>query len=223
MGNDNHCVVIVGVNDDSVCLNDPATFPFLEATFEQLIDAKAYAAPKSGDKEIGAGYRHDLDQELEELEREEKTPGVFQMVSVTPNGVHAPLLNPVKDGESNDGGLLQVSFDVMQGEWLEIGQVVDPESLGDFFLAYKSTDAARVTDVRPHDNECEFPQLDFDLVSGLGDGWYWLQQVGDHPTAGGQTCPQLWFWDASLITDPTEKSRVLVLENRKDVDSWMQR
>lgn len=45
---DHHCVVIVGASENEVCLNDPATFPFLESSYEQLIDARAYK-PRKGD------------------------------------------------------------------------------------------------------------------------------------------------------------------------------
>lgn len=211
VGIDNHCVVIVGVNDDySFCIHDPATFPFLEASIDQLLDAGAHA-------------------DFEGKKREEThdpfarpNTASLQFVAVTPKGVEIPLLDFTKSlnkvlpdlGDTEDfnlEGVLKVAIDNQQARETR----PDPQ-FGDFFLVQHVESTTCPIESRREG----LPELAATLLQGLPLGWYWLQLL-EHPIAPGKLVPTLWFWAAGELVESREEA-ILVLAKVKpnDDNSW---
>ena len=215
--NDHHCVVIVGAKDDSVCVNDPATFPFLEATFAQLIDARAYVPEQGADGEIGAWVIDD--DPGDPIEGRPVAP--FQMVSVTPKDVVTPLLDFV--GEIADEGLLRWAIEFQEAEARKLKAKLPVKNFGDFFLCQKHS-GDNGEEVNFTSKREGFPDVDFALLNKIPDSWYWVQLL-DHPHSTGGERRTLWFWSASAKEHEIEDSLALVLieNNPGDEKAWIVR
>ena len=220
---DNHCVVVVGVNDeDSFCIHDTATFPFLEATIDQLIDAGANGNYKRNNGEVEARTEI-LDLEDPEIKEQfaELTPPQF--IAVTPEGVKTPLLDFTesfdkiveelgKDPEFNFQGILRTAIDNQQMHAKSVEELSLDPNFGEFFLA-NLVDPVTGKFVSKRDGLPEFPAQ---LISKLSPGWYWIQAV-DHPVERGARVPTFWFWFASDLEINRDEA-MLVLRNFKN--SW---
>ena len=215
--NDHHCVVIVGASEKKVCINDPATFPFIEASFQQLYDARAYM-PKQRDEAI-CGEAIDQMRTIDPAESHDQKLPPFRFVSVTPREVKLPLLDFVinkRDDEktlvdiiSGQIGLLRLAFDTQQEERLQMKQpdAIVP-NIGRYFLVQKRTgdnDAVQLISRR-----AGLPDFDWSLVTGIPDDWYWVQSV-KHPLTLEDHRQMLWFWRASATGNEIRSAKTIVL------------
>lgn len=229
--NDHHCVVIVGASNEKVCINDPATFPFLEAHYGQLIDARAYMPRKGeqiGANENGEEYILEEDEVLKPLDSE---LAPFRMIAVTPANVRAPLLDFSREPEVNEDmaleedstrlarpkpvpgpGIMRIAFDRQQEERLGSGIEQIVPKLGKYFLAEKTTDAKGQIFLRSWRDG--LPDFDRNLLSEVENDIYWVQFVEhDVQNLNGewQEKPTLWFWRASATEDEIYSSHVVTL------------
>jgi hypothetical protein len=215
--NDRHCVVIVGVSDNSVCLHDPATFPFLEATYSQLIDARAYVPNPDADNEVGA--------QVVEDDPDDPIAGIlvapFQMVSVTARPVMVSLLDHIGEYADAKEGLLRTAMEIQESEYRDFGIQSITREFGDFFLLQKKSDSERHT---LDSQRKELPELDQHLLAELADSWYWVQKR-HHPTTSNEFRQTLWFWNACAAADELVESLVMVLiqQTPNDDSSWIKR
>lgn len=189
---DNHCVVIVGRNEDatSFLLNDPATFPFVKCSPAQLFDARAYRS-FARDNEI-ASRRFVLGNYVTEADL-----GRFQFISVGPKEVNLWLLNFAGDALKQRGGLLAAVLKSM----------VDPSApMG---IRYDRL-VSRLENLDLHlgrwSNSHGFafrsgfeiaPDLAEELANvGLIDNrWYWVSRIS-HPDINGKYVESFSLWDA---------------------------
>lgn len=215
---DNHCVVVCGANsNEGFCVNDPATFPFLEASIDQLLDAGAYAK----DGEIGD--RISLDEGPDKVTI--PTVGPPQFIAITPSGVAAPLLDFTEsvrkvipeaknDSSFNLQGVLRTSVDVRQAYASSVGHQDLSLKIGSFFLVEHSKNG-----VKPKSRRSGFPNLDPELLNDLTQGWYWVESI-DHPFGAEQLLPTLWFWNASDLSERENVALVLARQEPGDAGSW---
>ena len=214
---DNHCVVIVGVSQNKVCINDPASFPFLEATFDQLIDARAYGqvANQVNQDQDDAGSQPPVNEPNPIRDRQP-----FQFIAVTPKEVVVPLLNfsdevfkiipeteaMYASGDFDQQGVLPTAIDYQIASLVQLellnGHTFMP-NFGRFRL--RQWDGSRLAGASGD----EGMNVDSSLLTGLELGWYWIQAL-DHPNQEKETVPQLWFWTASRLADRDEPDWVLV-------------
>ncbi len=228
--NDHHCVVVIGASSNRVCINDPATFPFVEASYNQLIDARAYL-PKSED-EIGS---ESVDEwtNIDPDEFASEKPAPFRMIAVTTREVNAPLLDFVmekKQGESQDvitrpgrRGVMRTAFNMQQEERLLMGQKdeIVPQ-LGTYFLVEKLLGESSKVLLKAH-RLGGLPTFDWALLQGISDGWYWIQMV-KHPVKLDDQRNMLWFWPATLIENDADMTpSVVLVQDNEDEDIWEQR
>ena len=226
-GNDHHCVVIVGASNNKVCINDPATFPFLEVDFGQLIEARAYL-PKHGEEEIGAESAAEMCAvDPAEFASNELAP--FRMISVTPSSVKAPLLDFVmkKRGDDSESitlpgstGVMKKAFDTQQEERSLMGQEGEiVPMLGRYYLVHKRSGSTG--EVRLDSKRSGLPDFDRSLLTGIVDDWYWVQEV-EHPISKGEKRQMLWFWRASAEEGEIDGALVIVLvqENESDENAY---
>jgi hypothetical protein len=71
---------LIGSNENSLVINDPATFPFIKCTASQLIDARCYRVSNPNEPEF--------DQQVTE-----KDLGFFDIITVMPKDIRLPLLS----------------------------------------------------------------------------------------------------------------------------------
>lgn len=222
--NDHHCIVVVGASATHVCINDPATFPFVEATYSQLIDARAYL-PEKGEEEIGAGSPN----KREEIDTDEFEPAPFRMIAVTPKGVKTPLLDFVMEKKRDEDpdvitrpgktGVMKMAFDKQQEERVLMGQAGEiVPNLGTYYLVEKKTDHS--SGIQLESRRIGLPEFDWRLLGETPDDWYWIQQV-EHPVAFDQMRNMLWFWRASVDEDEISPLPAIVLvQSTADGTTW---
>jgi hypothetical protein len=177
-----HAVVLVGWHggDDAYVLNDPATYPFLTATIDQLLDVRR--------------YRHEaIDGELKESD-----VGPFLCLPITPETVAQTLMNLPLDLSRGQvvPGLLEIAAAL---------QTV-PVAANRAGLSY-SADAYRPGTFRllaPGDpngwDQAGFSTVDDETRSAVRDisrkQYYWVQAI-DRPDRAGRSLRSLWVWDAT--------------------------
>ena len=183
---EHHAVVFVGCHEteDSFLLNDPATYPFLSATFEQVLDARRYYLAKN---HVPVTRNMVLE------------PPTF--IAVTPKEVEFPLLNAYVD-KSTRVGLLRVAqhlqtAPVGRKEILRFeATTYDP---GDWRLLNlaQSDSVIDAAIVRWLPRPCV--RMLHELLAGgeIPGTWYWIQYL-DHADKNSQSCQSVWLWDATM-------------------------
>ena len=178
-----HAVVLVGCHDanDKFIINDPATYPFLSTTIDQILNVRRYRKAAS-------------DGQLSESDL-----GPFLCMAITPAPIRQSLLDLPADEQGNRQipGLLKVA-DALQGDSgvsnrLGLTYAGNDCHPGCFRLMEVSNGVAgwKEAGVPPFDNEVQTK------VGGLlQQGWYWIQQI-DRPDQTGKTAKSLWIWDAT--------------------------
>lgn len=192
LAHDNHCVVIVGRNDDatSFLLNDPATFPFVKCTPAQLFDARAYRS-FAKDKVIPT-KRYPI------TEVTEADLGRFQFISAGPKGVNLWLLNLAGDANPQRGGLLGAVQKSLCSPSSPMGirydnHVSRVENL-DLHLGQWSQSSGMIL---RSDFEIESYFADELMNAGLIDRrWYWISHI-NQPDKTGEFVESFSVWDAS--------------------------
>ncbi len=181
---ENHAVVLTGYSTkdhENFLINDPATYPFLKASIDDLFRVRPYH-----------GEHHWVD-----------TPfplDLFSFISPTHRDVNVPLLRFVTGEFSNelsDCGLLHLALQALHEdssslfcESLTTNQL--SEIVGEFVLVHPERDFS---------NACSYVAvLIREAFSTLLDsrsipqGWYWVQFI--RPNAKGQHKGLLRLWDA---------------------------
>lgn len=188
---DHHCVVVVGRNMDASCflLNDPATFPFVKCTPEQMFNARNYRS-----------FTNALNNQSEKVVSETDL-GQFQFLSITPPGVNLWLLGLVGDAIPSRGGLLSA----IQTSMID----------GSFGITYPRQ-AAAAKNLNMHLGKFnEEGQLNFrsnlelepDCLRAIQAArlpkqfWYWVSEV-DSVDKTQVYQRSLAFWDASQEFKP---------------------
>lgn len=216
---DNHCVVIIGCSQNRLIFNDPATFPFLEATYDEFLACRATRIVKSGTSRARLSC-----EEADGLE----------LVTPTPEGVGAALLSRVvgdsscirKPGlatrvempKASCQGVIDraIGFqDIGTKSPLQFKAGIRPGYPGEFYLmqvfAQPDSDIRRV---EPRREPLPFEHRDragVAMLAGLSEGWYWLQHVGEPNSKPGgepESVESLWFWNAGHDTLPGHPARV---------------
>jgi hypothetical protein len=181
-----HAVVLVGchtTNQDQYLLNDPLTYPFLEASFDDLCLIRCYheAVP---DEDLPNGPQRPL-----------------EFISATPPAIKLPLLNVPLD-ESHRPGLM-ISAHAIQTDWrprppdFRVPRYASAEyrpgelRLIDFSLSKRQLKAR----LRPFCPPKAIEPLVNEVGRSLPKRWYWVQYL-DFPDHDGQTAASLWLWNA---------------------------
>lgn len=175
-----HSVVVVGFSDNGFVINDPATYPFLVASLEQLVMIRPYM-PQG--------------KSVEERLLTEDDVGAFEFISVTPKGVRMPLLNTGIEPDFETSGLLKAASE--EHHFGDQAGLTYPQDTYDYGRLYLGAVHERKFEFVG----TEFPKLDQETLSHLqeaflGPRWYWVQHLpyGDQQ---GKTLESMWFWDAS--------------------------
>jgi hypothetical protein len=182
----NHAVVLVGWRDtgkkDEFVINDPATFPFIPLTDEQLIDARQYRS-----NVVGRSLKATDVQEY------------WQCLPITPKEVIVPLLDRRVAGSDKsrlqqDPGLITLAR-IVQG-WAGSASPCD--------LKYdldRGEPQFRLIDLRKEESEWQRLELNCDdgipaCVRRLVPDIYWAQYL-DWEDGNGRTRCSVWLWYAS--------------------------
>lgn len=187
-----HAVLLTGCHRrkaDEFLLNDPASFPFLQASVHQLYEARCHREDVPDDK---------LD---------ESTLGPFRFLPVTPPKVNLPFLDfwpgrTVETSRAKPLSGLRRHLEKLQPVFApQVHPTLpryDPSRLpGELRLV-------ELGDATSADLRRRFPHLPreairwvLDSLKGglLSHGWYWIQFL-DTPDFGNRFRRSLWFWNA---------------------------
>ncbi len=222
-----HAVLVVGLGNrdrddrDRFLINDPTTYPFLEASALELAQARQY---------------------IEGGEITKGRLGPIQFISVAPQEIRLPLMNASTGGVVRTG--LSTFADVLQIFSLRLGlpEFVDHGGwLGDFRLVDLRWCSSTSTeeDARRFENRLAHlsaAALDF-LTRLVRKGaipakWCWLQYGS--PEAEEGPGASVWIWDATAPTPPeslmdpeTSEAALEVIRDKylmsvlvRDMDGW---
>lgn len=186
---ENHFVLLGGVNKrgTTYILHDPATVPFLQCTFDDLLKSR----------------------------RDCKThPGVldrFRIFPVVPCEVRSSLLDTSRDESDDEVGRAPINPGLMRtvrrlqtrGEIVVDGVRFHPYrndvySPGDFLLIKRTDNDAHARLCRFLDDERLVHLVEEAITAeNLCDHWVWLQRI-DSPSFDPTPEPRLWLWDAEV-------------------------
>lgn len=222
-GRASHCVLVVGCSDKHFIINDPATFPFLQCSEEQLIAICAYDLQSEAE-----GPSYDLDDVTLEPVVDRKlaqplakasppllaAPSLFVAISVTDSDVLLPLLDPGREPVVNqDNHLARYGLFTAINSTLYDGsksglKLADPlclaSNLGEIYLATlnRSGTLSSSREGLPSDFSC----AEAVKLKQLAPGKFWVHHV---PVLQGsdvassfnfnenaELLDSLWFWDA---------------------------
>lgn len=188
-----HAVLAVGCGDNTFILNDPATFPFLEARIDQIFDAGCYIQ----------GSRTELCKGL--------------ILPVTPHGVKLPLLSPVPETTASSQkpakrpGLFAIIAALQNYSGSGFPQVIDPWRTSDFRLCQLAELPQRL---QTYKRFATADTLAVDLLQDLllnhsiqSTRYCWIQFALDSGT--------VWIWDgerpAVEVTVPAARSHLIAI------------
>lgn len=176
-----HAVVLVGWHprSDQFIVNDPATYPFLPATAEQIVDIRRY-------KESAQDGR---------LRAQDVGP--LECIPVTPAGVKLTLFNVIIS-DSPDGSKREVTGLLQGAETLQAGWGGgNPAMLRYHGATYAPGEFRLVRWRRQGPPQPLLSQpVELALRNSLTPGWYWYQHIRI-PDVKQQTRESIWLWDAS--------------------------
>ena len=170
LNHDYHCVVLVGCTSSHFFINDPATFPFIPVTDDQLFEARPY-------------HREGID---------DKTPvpslkqAPFCVMPLVPADVSVPLMNM-----DSMPGLLQIA--------IEEQAVVGSTGIryGDSYSITRTRFHLIILGGESVSEECGVPDSALEIAaSRLGNRWVWVQHI-PFPDEKKTTSKSFWFWNAS--------------------------
>lgn len=150
--NDHHCIVVVGMSQDTgdpcgpslFSVQDPATLPFLPATAEQLLDARRYVGNSNA---VLGGHRYEIEPPAEPLR-------FIELIPVTPQGVHNVLAPHARkyelavshEGETDTDSSIQ-ELPLAQGKEIGSGSP-EPEKDPLRFVGFLQIAETKVSDPR---------------------------------------------------------------------------
>jgi hypothetical protein len=192
LAHDNHCVVIVGRNEDAstFLLNDPATFPFIKCSPAQIFDARAYRS-FAKDKDIPS--RRYVLSEVTEADL-----GRFQFISVGPKGANLWLLNFAGDAFPQRGGLLGAVQKSLNSHLVPMGISYDNyvSQIQNLDLHLGRWSGTRGFAFRSGFEIANDLGTELERAGMIDNRWYWLSYI-DQPDLTGEYVESFSFWDAS--------------------------
>lgn len=186
---DHHCVVLIGCNKDASCflINDPATFPFVKCTAEQLFEARNYENLRGA----GSSTNRTVLGEITEANLAQ-----FQFLPVAPAGVNFWLLNLVGDMNPQRIGLIQLVPNSMTKDRYNIpypANAAKPEKLK-IHLGRKIGDTMFFRSGYQMDDNLSQLFKTLKLENGV---WYWVSESSEYDISGTYQ-KSLFFWNASM-------------------------
>ena len=215
---DHHVVVVVGASDSQLAINDPATFPFITCSIEQLFDARAYDL-KNRERHIGK-----LLQEM--------LLAPLNVISAAPKKVRMPLLG-VQARENKIltqfSGLLDFIFDIHDTGRAGL-KYSEPSTLPCREVPLRLTRVVEFNGVNQlayvagkHkisiDLELQQRLLDQSSDKALKSEYYWVHHI-TAPDAEQKTVESLWFWDAEREYSEVHESLSGLVFKRSDNSAW---